>query len=55
MSSPSNQSQAVAGSNSPLPEEAAISRTQRELVEEAGDSIQNAKLDPYVFSPPGID
>lgn len=55
MSSPSNQSHAVAGSSLPLSQEAGISQPQRELVEEAGDSIQNAKLDPYVFSPPGMD
>jgi hypothetical protein len=54
MSSPSNQSQAPAGSGSPL-DGAAVSQTQRELVEEAGGSIQKAKLDPYVFSPPGMD
>lgn len=55
MSSPSNQSQAPAGSGSPPLDGAAVSQTHRELVEEAGDSIQNAKLDPYVFSPPGMD
>lgn len=48
MSSPSNRSRTVAETSSP-PE------TKRELVEQAGDSIQNAKLDPYVFSPPGMD
>lgn len=55
MSSPSNQSQAPAGSGSPPLDGAAVSQTQRELVEEAGESIQKAKLDPYVFSPPGMD
>lgn len=55
ISSPSNQSQAVAGRTSPLPEEAGTSQTQREFVEEAGESIQSAKLDPYVFSPPGME
>ena len=32
-----------------------LQESERELVEQAGDSIQNAKLDPYVFSPPGMD
>lgn len=56
VSSPSNRSRIVAEAGSAPPEEAGISsQTKRELVEQAGDSIQNAKLDPYVFSPPGMD
>lgn len=56
MSSRSNQPRAVAGSNLPAPEEASMSsQSKRGLVEGAGDSIRNAKLDPYVFSPPGMD
>jgi hypothetical protein len=42
---PTNQPE-VAGSSEETP---------RNLAEEASDSIQNAKLDPYVFSPPGMD
>lgn len=56
MSSPSNRSRTVSETGSAPPEEDGISsQTKRELVEQAGDSIQNAKLDPYVFSPPGMD
>lgn len=42
--------------SSPAPQRTGGSlQTKREIVEAAGDSIQNAKVDPYVFSPPGMD
>ncbi len=44
VSSPPDQAPAPAGRSSP--EKAAGG---------AGDFIENAKLDPYVFSPPGMD
>ena len=57
MSAPPNQTPALeAAGSSPSPKEAELSaRTKREIIEEAGDSIQNARVDPYVFSPPGMD
>ena len=57
MSSSPNQTPALeAAESSPSPKEAELSaRTKREIIEEAGDSIQNARVDPYAFSPPGMD
>lgn len=57
MSSSPNPTPALeAAGSSPSPKEAELSaRTKREIIEEAGDSIQNARVDPYVFSPPGMD
>jgi len=56
MSSPSDQTRVSAGGSSPAQREIELSsKTKRQMVEAAGDSIQNAKMDPYVFSPPGMD
>lgn len=57
MSSSPNQTPALeAAGSSPSPKEAELSaRTKRQIIEETGDSIQNARVDPYVFSPPGMD
>jgi hypothetical protein len=57
MSSSPNPTPALeAAGSSPSPKEAELSaRTKREIIEETGDSIQNARVDPYVFSPPGMD
>lgn len=57
MSSSPNQTPALeAAGSSPSQKEVELSsKTKRDIVEEAGDSIQNARVDPYVFSPPGMD
>ena len=57
MSSSPNQTPALkAARSSPSQKEAELSSTtKRDIVEEAGDSIQKARVDPYVFSPPGMD
>ena len=55
-SSPNPTPALEAAGSSPSPKEAELSaRTKREIIEETGDSIQNARVDPYVFSPPGMD
>ncbi|ODU25369.1 MAG: hypothetical protein ABS95_00160 [Verrucomicrobia bacterium SCN 57-15] len=53
----SKQLRAVSGDGSPPLAQAGppLQETQRDLVEGTSESIQNAKLDPYVFSPPGMD
>ena len=56
VSPPSDQSPAVPGRGSlPRGETEVASQAKRELIEGASDSLQKAKLDPYVFSPPGMD
>lgn len=57
ISSPANHAPAVTGSSSSLPGRAGMPSPgiKRDLAEGVSESIQNAKLDPYVFSPPGMD
>lgn len=57
MSSPENHVPAVTGSSSSLPGRAGMPSPgiKRDLAEGVSESIQNAKLDPYVFAPPGMD
>ena len=55
-SSPSNQTAVGAGGSSPAQRQIELaSRTKGQMIEAAGDSIENAKVDPYVFAPPGIE
>ncbi len=54
ISSPPDKS-AHLGRNSVRKEADPSSDAEREFVERAGDSIQNGKLNPYVFAPPGMD
>jgi hypothetical protein len=55
MSSPSNQTRAAAQESSSARRELELSKRKGQMIEAAGDLMENAKVDPYVFAPPGMD